>query len=532
MARAQGSLEYLILIAVVLGIVTVVILIVTNYMGSQQSTYSINNCRNTAAACKVYLSVNPLDTCNSCDSACNASDGKEVSTNAIQCCKWGLLASIYVGANGSECQAQCGNGILEHGEQCDLNQNGICGDGCNSDCTCKCPTCGCYVCFNGACTSTCATGCQLCPDGACRTTCESSGTLSFKETNISSVYGNTVKIVVGNADNQQGNKVYASFSGYSPYVYIFNNVSGGWQVKSISTAAYPPSYASNVYDLAIGNFSYDGKNELITIEDSTNHILYYDSASGTWKLCAQIYYNNGYTPHSLALINNELGINFNGQEQVYVPGGIGCPQSQAPPQYIIGTGGTPLVAGDVDNDHNSQVEFVMPWSNQVTMLKQVSGWTFAPTTIATNLPAGVTKIAIGDADNDLLNNEVVVSMPGVSYPLRMYKNESGNWTETNISDEPSGVTIASLAIGSVAGDGDNEIVVGLSNGAIKMYRDNLLTHTWTETTVANNPGTIAGSIAIGDANNDGKNEIVVGLYNPNFGYAVANATRMYSYTYS
>jgi hypothetical protein len=41
--------------------------------------------------------------------------------------------------------AYCGNGVIDPGEACDLPALGACTVGCESDCTCTCPTACCYV---------------------------------------------------------------------------------------------------------------------------------------------------------------------------------------------------------------------------------------------------------------------------------------------------------------------------------------------------------------------------------------------------
>jgi len=105
MQKAQGSLEYLVLIAVVLAIISVVTMIAVGYIGSQQGKYSYNTCKNAAANCKAALAANPNDKCGYCDVECKNPDGTDISTKASTCCKMGKPDSVYEGATGDDCNA-------------------------------------------------------------------------------------------------------------------------------------------------------------------------------------------------------------------------------------------------------------------------------------------------------------------------------------------------------------------------------------------------------------------------------------------
>jgi len=153
MTKAQGSLEYLIMIAVVIAIATVVTLVAVTYLGNQQGTYSFNNCKSAAAACKASLSANPLDKCTSCDASCKAGDGTEVSTGAVKCCRLGKVDNIYAGATGADCA-----GCVDNSECTDPNAkccvNNQCqAPACTSAADCgTTPTCQYYECVNsGSC---------------------------------------------------------------------------------------------------------------------------------------------------------------------------------------------------------------------------------------------------------------------------------------------------------------------------------------------------------------------------------------------
>jgi hypothetical protein len=147
MKIAQGSLEYLILIAVALAVISVVTLVSVNYLGGQQGQYSFTLCKNAAANCKVAISVNPKDACSYCDTNCKTSAGEEIFPDASRCCKLGRTDSIYEGATGEDCDlclepADCGGNPCCLGACCPISEGTCCGSACcSSDQVCESQTC-------------------------------------------------------------------------------------------------------------------------------------------------------------------------------------------------------------------------------------------------------------------------------------------------------------------------------------------------------------------------------------------------------
>jgi len=107
--RAQGSLEYMVIIAAVLGIAAIVILYTSGVIGTQTTSVSIGVCKQAAEKCKLSRMTAPADPCTSCISACasttvtscsQSETAKGVSRGAIGCCKKGESDQIYEGATG------------------------------------------------------------------------------------------------------------------------------------------------------------------------------------------------------------------------------------------------------------------------------------------------------------------------------------------------------------------------------------------------------------------------------------------------
>ena len=96
--RAQGALEYLIIIAAVLAISAVVVLFITGTFTASSSGADISKCRLAAANCQRDITLGVGSSCTSCNTACLDAKGKEVIGRAVKCCKSGLVSDIYAGS--------------------------------------------------------------------------------------------------------------------------------------------------------------------------------------------------------------------------------------------------------------------------------------------------------------------------------------------------------------------------------------------------------------------------------------------------
>jgi uncharacterized protein (UPF0333 family) len=110
MGKAQGSLEYLILVAVALAVAAVAVIFVTGGMGGQKQSAQWDLCRGAANQCKSVHSAAPSDPCDFCNASCSDPTTNEIISNkALECCKTGHAESIYPEFNGACTQATPSN---------------------------------------------------------------------------------------------------------------------------------------------------------------------------------------------------------------------------------------------------------------------------------------------------------------------------------------------------------------------------------------------------------------------------------------
>jgi hypothetical protein len=91
--RAQGAIEYLIIIAAVLAISAIVVIFVTGAFTGTSGAADVSKCKTAAANCGAQI-LGGSAACAACDTACVDSKGNEVSFGAIQSCKTGHPAAI------------------------------------------------------------------------------------------------------------------------------------------------------------------------------------------------------------------------------------------------------------------------------------------------------------------------------------------------------------------------------------------------------------------------------------------------------
>jgi len=101
MSRAQGSLEYMVIIAAVLAITAVTVLFLSGVFSSQSSTVPVAACKQASQTCTLSRMSSPNDPCLNCITACaNPATLKEVAYQATYCCTHEQPENIYVNSPG------------------------------------------------------------------------------------------------------------------------------------------------------------------------------------------------------------------------------------------------------------------------------------------------------------------------------------------------------------------------------------------------------------------------------------------------
>ena len=130
--RGQGSIEYLIIIAVVIGIIAIVAFFVLNPAQSTLDSGQLAQCRSAARMCAASRQVAPNDPCTSCEGMCISNGGNDIISGtpgegqAVLCCKAGEPENIYEGSVAfcGYRATDCGNKIKEGPEECDAGYGG------------------------------------------------------------------------------------------------------------------------------------------------------------------------------------------------------------------------------------------------------------------------------------------------------------------------------------------------------------------------------------------------------------------------
>jgi len=163
MARAQGSLEYLIIISVAIAVVAIVSMIIVNSFGQRQSDFVMASCTSAASTCRSTLIADPTASCDFCDTSCKFANGTEIFSTATQCCTQGIPSRIYDGSLG--CMPSCKDALNTPYGACSDEQPKYCSDGaivnsCGAPGNCECPSDTPICNSDGSCSSQCSgTGC-------------------------------------------------------------------------------------------------------------------------------------------------------------------------------------------------------------------------------------------------------------------------------------------------------------------------------------------------------------------------------------
>ena len=137
--NAQGSLEYLIIIAAVLAIAALVILFVTGSFGASKSSADISKCKAAASKCGVEKATSQQAPCTYCESACpkplwdECKQGEAASISSIECKKTSECNQKACNLVSCTSDGYCEYTAVENGTEC--NQGICCGGSCSNVCS-------------------------------------------------------------------------------------------------------------------------------------------------------------------------------------------------------------------------------------------------------------------------------------------------------------------------------------------------------------------------------------------------------------
>ena len=348
------------------------------------------------------------------------------------------------------------------------------------------------------------------------------GTNGFSETNISDMGGSfwATAVDVGDSDNNGLKDVVVGLSRYGEgnNVKMVENRSGNWTEKNISVQSY---FISAV---AVGDADNDGKDEVfVGTEAQRNESRLYENASGSWVETNLTSWSNGVAAFVVGdadndSLNESVAGGSGAKIRIYWQNTTGGWSYIDPSGCTAGNTVQSIAIGDANNDGTKDMTYGTYGGVSYELRRcQNNSASWTTTNIAdVTADTGINSVAVGDADNDALN-EVVIGISRDDNQTRMYKNMSGTWVETNIS-QVFGVSVGAVAIGDADNDGSNEVVMGTddlgANGyELRMYEKS--GSVWVETNISDTPTDI-NDLTIADANNDGQKEIVVTLGSTNF----------------
>ncbi len=546
MAEAQSSLEYLIIIAVTLAIVAITIMIIVNTYSAQSSDYAYNACREAASRCKMAISGNPAEPCLFCNSACNYTNGTELSSGAVFCCKRGKPSEIYGGSLGTNCVSAPpvtpppGPACLESDGATVVPEGSCANTKLGRRCT------------GGSLQPACSSGC-LCNTSIyqkCDAASNYCYNISFTETNISTVSASVKSIAFGDADNDGINDIvaglsYADFAIHNTTV-MYTYSSGTWVRNNISDKI------GNVNSVAVGDADNLQGNEIVVGAGAGKSVVVYSYTGGIWKetvLSTTLRASSVAIGDADNVQGNEIVVGFSSaassEIRIYnytASGGWTSTTVKSLPVSVDS-----IAIGDADNDGaNEIVAGLNTTTNEIRMYKYSAG-SWVETNIADSPNtawSGVWATAIGDADN-MNGNDILVGMGNTTNNTRAYTLSAGVWQEANLSHPKfpdvvlsasggSGIVLVnSVSIGDIDNDGKNEVIVAymVTGTGVKIYWYNPVIGQWPRTSL-NYPGlgfpyTDPRATAIGDINNDGTNDIIVGL-----DYSSQNQFELRSFTAS
>ncbi|UCE74140.1 MAG: right-handed parallel beta-helix repeat-containing protein [Methanomassiliicoccales archaeon] len=314
---------------------------------------------------------------------------------------------------------------------------------------------------------------------------------------------------------------------FGNYMDTWNADEFGWFNAKIAHNVH----SDEPYDLKVADMDNDGKNDVLVVNYNrdTLQVFFqqpvdlitddpfparydeYFAGYGPTGLVVEDIDNDGWNDTIIALYEEDRIVYMYNHDRA-----IGY-------QHNIKTDDYPrrIAAGDLNNDGLDDIVVSNGGSaDSINIFYQDENGINKTKTSKTTGSNEPKEIAIGDLNNDGLNDIAVVNYNSPYDISIFYQNKNGTMGDSTVVATPNDNHYG-LDIGDVNGDGLNDIVISRYYGyKIHIYRQNPATNLFDLGYTTNSTGQYPFSVECGDLNNDGKDDIAVTTtgYNPDLVY--------------
>jgi hypothetical protein len=307
---------------------------------------------------------------------------------------------------------------------------------------------------------------------------------------------NPISVAIGDLDGD-GKPDLAVTNYNSSTVSIFRNISSSGSITAGSFAAKVDfATGGSPYSVAVGDLDGDGKLDLAVANylSNTISILQNTSIAGNitaGSFAAKVDFTTGTNPNSVAigdidgdgkfdivvvnLISNTVSVYHNTSNR----GNINTGSFAAPVDFA--TGGSPysVAIGDLDGDGKPDLAVVNQASNTVSIFRNTASTgsiTTGSFAVKVDFSTGTQpfSVAIGDLDGDSKPDLAVANVGSNNVSVLRNTSSSGSITTGSFAakvDFPAGVTLLSVAIGDLDGDGRPDLTATSGSGSFSVLRN-------------------------------------------------------------